>query len=200
MKMNSKHANSRLYLDNRYSLIPKSKSSQSETVGFVLIILIVGVIVMIFLWFLFTGKPMDDYTSTDMSDLLISSMLYTTNCSTTFIPEYKSGQELVKECHKNAGELCIDGRTVCKALNDTIRTTIAQVLDVSEDSPIKAFSLNITYYVKGSSIPREKVLPTYSQGNFKNCSSSYGGYSSIYSQPGYIEVKLQVCKGRRGEE
>ncbi len=176
----------------------KSKRSQSETVGFVLIILIVAVIVMIFLWFLFSSKPADNYTSTDMSDLLTASMLYTTNCSTTYLPEYKTGQELVNECYKNGGELCLDGRTVCKALNDTIKMTVADVLDVSEDSPIKAFSLNMSYYVKGSSTPRENFL-RYSQGNFHNCSSSYGGYNSISSQPGYIEVKLQVCKSRSGE-
>lgn len=177
----------------------KNNKAQSETVGFVLIIIIVAVILMIFLWFIFIGKQSDIYTSADMSDLLISSMLYTTNCSTTFIPEYKSGRELVRECYANSGELCLDGRTVCQALNQTIEQTISKVLDVSDVSVYKAYRVNISYYVKGSSTPREEFFNT-GQGSFANCTSRFGGYDPINQPPGSIEIRLQVCKSRRGEE
>lgn len=177
----------------------KNRKSQSETVGFVLIIIIVAVIMMVFLWFLFIGKQTDIYTSADISDLLSASMLYTTNCSTTYMPVYESGQELVKECYANAGELCLDGRTVCQALNDTIKETIGDVLDVSEISRYKAFKVNISYYVKGSTTPRNEFFNT-GRGSFANCSARYGGYNPIYQSPGYIEIRLQVCKARKGEE
>lgn len=177
----------------------KNNKAQSETVGFVLIIIIVAVIMMIFLWFMFIGKPADIYTSADMSDLLTASMLYTSNCSTSFIPEYESGQDLIKECYVNSGELCLDGRTVCQALNDTIKETISNVLDVNENSVYKAYSVNISYFVKGSSTPRDEYFRA-GQGSFANCSARYGGYNTIYQSPGYVEIRLQVCKSRRGEE
>ncbi len=177
----------------------KSKKSQSETVGFVLIIIIVAVIIMIFLWFIFIGKPADIYTSADMSDLLSASMLYTSNCSTTFIPEYKSGRDLVKECFVNSGELCLDGRTVCQALNDTLEETISKVLDVSENSPYKAYIVNITYYVKNSPNPKEEFFRS-GKGSFINCTARYGGYDPISQSPGYIEIRLQVCKSRITED
>jgi len=174
----------------------KNHKAQSETVGFVLIIIIVAVIMMIFLWFLFIGKPADIYTSADMSDLLTASMLYTTNCSTTFLPEYKSGRDLVRECYTNSGELCLDGRTVCQALNETIEETIRKVLDVSDVSVYKAFRVNISYYEKNSPNPKEEFFST-GQGSFANCTARYGGYDPINQPPGYIEIRLQVCKSRK---
>lgn len=193
----SNKANSRLHLA-RLKILPKCKRSQSETVGFVLIIIIVAVIMMIFLWFMFIGKPADIYTSADMSDLLTASMLYTTNCTTTFIPEYKTGRELLKEVYNNPDELCLDGRTVLQALNDTIRETISDVLDVNEDSPYKAYRVNISYYVKNSPNPKEQRFGS-GKGSFINCTAKYGGYDPIGVPPGYLEVKLQVCKSRSNE-
>lgn len=171
------------------------KHGQSETVGFIIIMVIVMVIVLVFMWFLF--KPENNYmpTSVQMSNLLSASMYSTSNCSTSFIPQYKTGQELVKTCFSYAGEQCLDGRNVCQALNDTLKETVGDVLDVNEDSPIKAYKITIAYHVPNSDEP-DKTFMQIGEGNFKNCTSRYGGSNSIFSGSGSIEVRIQVCQGK----
>lgn len=171
----------------------ENKKSQSETIGFIMIIIILAVIIIIFLGFLFLKNREDIYTSSDMSDLLASMMLYTSNCSTTFYPQYKSVQDLIKECYSNAGELCLNGKTVCEELNDTMKRTIENILDINEHSVYQAYKLAISYYTKDSDTPKEEFLK-FEKGNFNNCTARYGGSNTIYQSLGYIEISLRVCK------
>lgn len=175
-----------------------NKRSQSETVGFVLIIVIVTIIILVFLYFMFRAQPGTPTTSADMSYLLNAFTEYTTSCSTTFIPQYKTGQELIQECHSNEGELCLDGRTVCQVLNDTFKEVVGKSLDVSEDSPIKSYKITIKYFVKGS---KEQNITWYNmqEGSFVNCTERYGGYSMVSATPGSLEIRLEVCRARKGE-
>ena len=155
---------------------------------------IVMVIVLIFLWFLFKGGGSGLPTSIQMSNLLSASMYSTSNCSTSFIPQYKTGQELVKACFNNEGEQCLDGRNVCQALNDTLKETIGNVLDVDEDSPNRAYRIRIYYHIPDSD-EADKMFLKMEEGSFRNCTSRYGGSNSIFSGTGSIETRLEVCQG-----
>lgn len=177
------------------SVLPRPKRSQSETVGFVLIVVIVMVLFLVFLYFMLhnSNKPMS--TSADISNLLSATMQYTSDCAVDFAPQYKTGQELVKECYKNPGETCLDGRNICKALNDSMKKLISDVLDVGENTPIKAFILKITYKIPKTTTPNDNFFKL-NQGSFNNCTEKYSGSHQIFSGNGYIDVVLEVCKSR----
>lgn len=169
----------------------KRKNSQQETVGFVLIIIIVAVIGLVFLWFLLRAPAKDNQTSVEISNLLEASMHYTSDCFVDYVPNYKNGEDLVKECYRSSYEKCSDGRTFCKALEDNFKGITSGSLNVGEESPIKAYKLKI--YYNSTNLPEEIILK-FDEGNFANCSLKYGGTSSILSGSGIIETKLEVCK------
>jgi len=177
----------------------KNKKAQSETVGFVLIIIIVTLMILTFLYFAFRPGAVTSTTSADMSNLLSAFNEYTTNC--TFIPntpQYKTGSELVFECYNSESELCVDGRTVCEVLNDTIKEVIGKTLDIGEDYQNKAYSISVKYFVKGST-ERNITKFNMQEGSFVNCTERYGGYTVVSASPGSLEVRLQVCKGKAGK-
>ena len=176
----------------------KNKHGQSETVGFVLIIIIVTLMILTFLYFIFRPTTNTSTTSADMSYLLSAFNEYTTNCTTTFIPQYKTGQELVQECYSNEGELCQDGRTVCEVLNETFKEVIGKTLDIGETYQNKAYRISTKYFVRGS---KEQNITKFSmqEGSFANCTERYGGYSVVSASPGSLEVRLEVCRGKNGK-
>lgn len=169
---------------------------QSETVGFVLIVVIVMIIFLVFLWFMFHGANKPMATSAEISNLLSASMQYTSDCAVDFVPQYKTGQELVKECHNNGGEKCLDGRDVCEALNETMKKVVADSLNVDENSPVKAYTLKITYKIPKSTTPNDKFFQM-AQGSFSNCTERYSGSHQIFAGSGYLDVVLEVCKSRK---
>jgi len=134
-----------------------------------------------------------------MTYLLSAFDEYTTNC--TFIPDlpqYETGKDLISECYSNEGELCVNGKTVCQVLNDTIKDVIGKTLDIGQNNQNKAYRLTIKYFVKGSSEQNVTKFNTQ-EGNFVNCTERYGGYSIVSASPGSLEVRLEVCKGKNGE-
>ena len=82
------------------------KKAQQEIVGFVLIVVIVSIIGLIFLSLSLGKGERVGQTSIEISNLLESSMYYTTDCAVSFIPKYKSGQDLIKACYRN--EKCLN--------------------------------------------------------------------------------------------
>lgn len=171
----------------------KNSRAQHETVGFVLIIIIVAIIGLVFLWFLLRA-PATLTDDAQVSKLLESSMYFTTNCSVTYVPNYKTGEDLIKNCYKTSNELCDDGRTFCSALNDSFKSILSQSLKPGENSPIKAYKLIMYYNTEGSETPNKEFL-SFVQGRYANCTSRYGGSHSIYLGSGNIEVKLEICEG-----
>ena len=146
---------------------------------------------------MFRTKDDGTTTSSDMSNLLNAFSEYTTNCTTTFIPQYKTGSELVQENYSSASDMCLDGRTVSQALDDTIKEVIGKTLDVGPDFQNKAYRVNIKYYMKGNDLNR--TVYSIQEGSFTNCTERYGGYNVVSANPGSLEVRLEVCKSRNNE-
>jgi len=96
--MKNKKANSRLDLVIEKSILSKSKRSQNEIIGFAIIVVIVAVVGVIFLSLSIGRGEVRKKTSVEISDFLQSSMHYTTNCTTDYIPNYKDLQDLIKAC------------------------------------------------------------------------------------------------------
>jgi hypothetical protein len=168
----------------------KNNRSQQETVGFVLIIVIVTIAGLIFLGFSINTGETTKKTSAEISDFLQASFYYTTNCTTSFIPQYKDMQDLIKSCYKN--EKCLDDRMACSVLDETFKEIIKKSFLVSEESKNKAYQGNIYYSVE--EMPNQGIL-NISEGNFNNCSSTAGASQSIFMDSGQINVDLEICYG-----
>ena len=175
-----------------------SKKAQQEIIGFVLIIVIVSIIGVIFLSLsIGRGEP-SKQTSIEVSNLLESSMYYTTDCAVNFIPQYKSGQDLVKSCWNE--ERCLENefgeRMACEVLNNTLKTIINQGLDVCDECVNKAYELNIYYSPLDLEFPDEVVLG-FSEGFYEDCKNTFGGSHSIYLSSitaGTLNIELEVCR------
>jgi len=174
----------------------KNNEAQQEIIGFVLIVVIVSIIGVIFLSLsIGRGEP-SKQTSIEISNFLEAGMYYTTDCAVGFIPQYKSCQELIKACWNN--DRCLDDRTACKALNETLKTIIQQGLEVCDDENKcinKAYKINIYYSPLDSELPDEEIL-NFQEGKFEKCKNSFGGshlipLSSINA--GTLNVELEVC-------
>ena len=178
------------------------KKSQQEIIGFVLIIIIVSIIGIIFLGLSIGRGEKSKQTSIEVSNLLESSMYYTTDCAVSFIPQYKDGQDLVKACWNN--ERCLDEndeatRDACEVLNETLKQIINKGLDVCDDENIcvnNAYKLNIYYSSLDLQLPNEEVL-SFQEGVFENCKSSFGGSHAIHLTSitaGTLNLELEVCR------
>jgi len=175
----------------------KIKKAQQEIIGFVLIIVIVSVIGVIFLSLsIGRGEP-SKQTSIEISNLLEASMYYTTDCAVGFMPQYKDGQALVKACWDD--DKCLDERTACEALNETLKNIFQKTLEVCEDKnkcQNKAYKMNIYYSSLDLDLPDKEILK-FQEGIFEKCKTSFGGshlipLSSINA--GTLNIELEVCR------
>ena len=182
-------------------MIKKSKRSQHETAGFVLIVLIVSIIGVVFLSIVL-AKDNKSLSSVEISHLLEAAMYSTTDCAINYIPQYRDVQDLIKECYKDMmGDhrdcLGESDNNVCEVLEDNLKELIEESLDVGEKSRNKAYKLDI-YFTYGDEIyPNEEIM-SLSKGVFINCSAVVGGGHSIAAGSfgfGSIETELTVCKG-----
>jgi hypothetical protein len=177
-------------------MVSKNNRAQHEILGFVLIIIIVSIIGLVFLSFMIgRGEPITQ-ESVKISNLISASMYYTSDCAINYIPNYKNGQELIKECFKNSGNSCLNQKDICESLNITMIKMIEESLDVAPDKPNKAYELIIYYRAGGVNIQDEQIL-NLNQGAYGNCSSEIGGWHHISvggMAPGTINVELSVCK------
>lgn len=175
----------------------KQKKAQQEIIGFVLIVVIVMVIGVIFLSLSIGRGGPTEQTSIQVTNLLESSMHYTSDCVISFIPQYESGEDLVKSCWED--EKCLDERLTCEVLNSTLKQIINKGLEVCEDKnkcKNKAYKLNIYYSPLDLELPNEEIL-NFQEGLFEGCKATFGGSHSIpltSLTAGTLNLELTVCK------
>lgn len=177
----------------------KNKKAQHEIVGFVLIVLVVTIIGVIFLTLTIGRGEPEKHTSVEISNLLQSAMYFTTDCAINFIPQYREGQDLIKECYKDPNQKCVNGKTVCDVLKPTLEEVIDKGLDVGEENPNKAYKLNI-YYSPLEELEQSEEVLYIEKGVFVNCSSITGGSHTISVSRfayGTISIELEVCRAER---
>ena len=133
-----------------------------------------------------------------MSKFLEASMIYTTDCSGSYVPQFESLQDLIKKCYKSPENKCVDGRTFCYALNSSLKKIIKENLKIGESYPLKAYSFFIFYSPLNSSTDKKSNIIEISEGIFKNCSSITGGehFINIAESYGVINVQFEVCRGK----
>ncbi len=174
----------------------KYKKAQHEAMGFVLIVALVSIIIVIFLS-LSIGKGDNVQNSIEISNLLQSSIYFTSDCAVNFPGQYQEIQELVTACYKNPDQMCLNGKNVCEELNQTFKSVIEQSLRIDESSPNKAYKLNI-YASPLNNIQDKEQITYIESGVFQNCKSRPGG---IYPLPvgtfssSTINIELELCAG-----
>ena len=169
----------------------KSNKAQHEIVGFAAIIIIVSIIGLIFLSLSIGRGESDKKTSVEISNFLQASMYHTINCTTSYIPDYKDIQGLIKACYKN--ERCTNGKMTCDVLEEDFGLIVYDSFNVSEESKNKAYKLNI--YYEDSEIEINEEIMNFTEGNFNNCSSKAGANQPIFFDPGQIIIELEFCYG-----
>ena len=115
------------------------KKGQEEIVGFVVIVVIVGVIILILLGFLLNSPDESAIESYEVESFIDSMLQYTTNCESQL--EYLSVQKLIAYCENE--EICLNREDSCNILNSTIKEIIENGWNVNEQSAVKAYEFNI---------------------------------------------------------
>lgn len=172
------------------------KKSQNEIVGFVVIVLVVTIAGLVFLSLSFGRSETSQKNSIEISNFLSAFSYHTTDCYIDFSPRYLDLQSLIKACYKN--ERCIDGRMACEAVKTIIPELIKNSFNIRENSPNKAYKLNIYYRVldESSKTPDEEIFKI-EQGLFANCTSKISAAQPISSASfaqGIINIELEICK------
>jgi|TARA_Y100000310_G_scaffold343518_1_gene451571 hypothetical protein len=164
-----------------------NKKAQEEIVGFVLVIVIVAVVFLIFLGFSVRTVPSITKDSTDVHQFLESSMEYTTDCVTSFYPDYRKLGEMFEECLSN--RKCLDDRDSCSILNETLGEIIESGWQVGEDRPLKGYEL-LSFYRMNSESGEEEIIKL----NSGNCTGQIRGASYLTPAfPGNIKTTLKIC-------
>lgn len=88
----------------------KTKKSQHEIAGFVLIVVLVTIIGLVFLMIFANRGGTGKRDSIEISNLLEASMYYTTDCAISYIPNYENLQDLIKTCYNDPNQNCVAGK------------------------------------------------------------------------------------------
>ena len=187
MRHFNKH-NSRFDL-KKYKMIVKSKRSQNEIVGFVMIVVIVVLIGLFLLAFYLRQEPART-ESKNVQNFLIASLFYTTSCRVDIEP--LDIKELAKRCYekKPCGE-----KDSCQLLNETLSEILEQTWRINSNRPVNAYNLSIYYREREGEGEEERVkteeIMVLKQGN---CTGAIVGAKEFFRHGmGDIHLDLALC-------
>ncbi len=118
----------------------KNKKGQEEFVGFGLIIIVVAVILLIFLSFVLKKNSQKEYVeSYEVESFIQSALQYTTDCEDNL--EFLSIQKVIFSCIDK--ETCLDKRSSCDVLNETLKEIVEKSWRVEKGSTIQGYKMQI---------------------------------------------------------
>lgn len=156
----------------------KNKKAQEEIVGFVIIVVIVGVVLLIFLGFMLTRNNKTSVESYAIESFIDAMLQYTTECETQI--EFLSFQKLIDYCEK--GGKCLNNIDSCKVLNSTAGSIIEKSWGVNNESAIKGYEFKI--------FDEEKEIFSLEKGN--KTSNYKGSYQDFKRSSREYKVSLTV--------
>ena len=155
-----------------------NKKAQEEMVGFALIIILVGIILLVFLSFSLRKSTIDEVESYEVESFLQSALQSTTICRNPF--GYLDIQDVIFEC--GSEETCLDGENSCDVLEADFSEMLQKSWNVEEGSSIKGYSF--------IALVEEEGVYNVTAGNV---TSSSKGASQEFSYSGdLVEVFLTV--------
>lgn len=132
-----------------------SKKAQEEMVGFALILIILGAVLLVFLSFGTRDKTSSFTEDYETASFVQTLQEYITTCAVYNPRSFASVRELIRHC--STYEYCYDGSLSCDVLNETISEILNNSWSVGEDYPRKGYLLNLTY--------RGEEMFSFSEGN-----------------------------------
>ena len=166
----------------------KRKRGQEEIVGFVLIMVIMAIVFLIFLGISIRRNTEGvGSESAEIYQFLESSMEFTTSCLYSSAPDYLTLGELFEYCYN--GNKCLDGKSSCEILNNTLKGILKGSWNVEDESNVKGYELLAVYDLSSSSQAKEII--SLKEGS---CAGFVKGASYINPAfPGKIEISLEIC-------
>lgn len=166
---------------------------QSETIGFIVIILMVMIIGVIFLGIAIKPKGGVIATDSEIANFLITSLEFRTDCAKDYEPNYLYLKEVVSECYSSNTQ-CLDGRDVCFVLNKTYSEMLTNFRPSGK--VLSYYKLGF-YYLANLSRPIStgtKFGTEIVWGNSSTCSSKRAARKETsLNPPGGIVEQLEVC-------
>jgi len=172
-------------ISNHKKNLLKSKRSQEEVIGFVLIILFVSIIALVFLG-LNLRKGGIKQESVEIENFLSSLMRHTSSCQPSRGSFYDI-KDLGKACYES--EKCLDGRTACEVLGEEVEKIMEKVWPVGENYPNKKYKLEL-YYKEDE---KKEMIKKWEQGEGR-CGNQIGAVYNIYKSPGNLVFEMNLCK------
>lgn len=174
------------------------KKAQHETVGFVLIILIVVIIGVIFLGISLRGNRGVVTIDAEISNFLSASLDYTTECYKDHEGDYRRLEDVISYCYQKSNALnCQNSTNPCQYMNKIYPLLLGKFKPAGL---VNSYKL-IFYYEPSQdtdadqeeSTARFSPFLTMDLGNSTSCVSRRSGESRISQDNGQIIVNLEVC-------
>jgi hypothetical protein len=168
------------------------KRAQSETVGFVLIILIVMVVGVVFLGISIRNKPNVVVSSdAELANFLSASVKYTTDCARSYEADYRSLEDSIADCYSNA--VCLDSRSSCFVLNKTYSEMLQNLRPGGKE--LSYYKLAFYYTLNSSEdVDRSnEFTSSIISGNSSQCGSKRASRNYVSVSSGTIIQELSVC-------
>ena len=118
----------------------RPKKSQSEMVGFVLIVVLVVIAVMVFLVISIRNDSGDATDSLEVENLMGAVLDYTTDCAIVWVPNYDTIEDLIVSCSEN--DYCDSlNQSACDYLNETLRDVMVDL--IGTEATVSAYQVEI---------------------------------------------------------
>jgi hypothetical protein len=109
-------------------------------VGFAVIVVIVGVILLVALGFMVTRSDEEVVESYEIESFIQSALQVTTDCENEI--KFLSVQDLIVACDRT--NKCLDERDSCDVLNSTLKDLIESGWQAGEESAVKGYNLQVS--------------------------------------------------------
>lgn len=164
------------------------KRGQEELVGFVAIMILLGIVFLVFLTFSLRSPQQDIRENSDAYYFLASSMEVTSECAIGINNRLLTVAELFPACRQD--QLCVDGRTSCDVMNSTLIDLVERGFKPGPETPVQGYELTVSYE-RNASLSQGEVMLDIKNGV---CNSSIRGASyAVPTTPGLTLVELKLC-------
>ena len=168
---------------------------QNETVGFVIIVMLVVIVAVIFLGIALRKDNPNIATDAEIKNFLIASSQTTTECYLDSIPKYRTISDLETNCYYRNFEqfTCPEGMNSCDVLNKTYSDILKEFRPGGR--VLSYYKLNF-YYLSGNEEGRVPFGSEVVFGNLTGCLSKRGATSEISGTEynSSIVASIEVCE------
>ncbi len=175
-----------------------SKKGQNETVGFVLIVMLVVIVAVIFLGIALRKDSPNIATDAEIQNFLTASSQYTSKCYLDNVPKYRRITDLEKDCnYKNFEQIkCPEGMNACDVLNKTYSDLLQEFRPGGK--VLSYYKLDFYYLSapESSGGTRTPFGTSLVFGNTTGCSSKRGATSEISGNEdnSNLVTQIEVCE------